>query len=95
MPAIARHAIFVDANPWYKSTIVMKSKTNRKGHAKTNPEIDKGRCNTRIRILWQNNAVAADVNKPKVKPLSNKNTYDCKHWRILKAKGRERRDIEK
>jgi len=85
MPAVIRHAILDDANPWYKRIIVMRSKTNKKGHAKTSPEIGNGRCNTRIIILWQNNATAAEVNKPRVMPLSNKNVYDRRYLRILKV----------
>lgn len=62
----------------------MMSKTNRKGHAKTNPHNDNGRCNTSIMTLWQNNAIAADVNKPNVKPLPNRSEYDRKYLGILK-----------
>ena len=84
-PVVICHAILLDANPWYKRIIVMRSKTNKKGHAKTSPEIGKGRCNKRIMILWQNNATVADVNKPRVRPLSNKNVYDRRYLRILRV----------
>src|SRR5215471_8712319 len=82
--AVIRHSILFDINPLYKMTMVIKSKTNKNGHAKNNPDIDKGRCSKRIRILWENNATVADVNKPNARQLSNKNVYDRRHLSNLR-----------
>ena len=71
------------------------SNANKKGHAKTSPNIGKGRCNKRMMILWQNNATTADVNKPNLKSLSNKNKYDRRYLRIRKKQLRKGRATER